>query len=168
MINGTMCFLRSERRTLFIHRTGGEEDIHNGWYVPPGGHTERGERGIDCILREFKQETGLKLEDARLRALITYYNDGRILGGKRNPEDWCVEVYQASRFTGTLREEHPNAKLTWVADNDLAGLRMYPADREILKLLEREGVHEVIVRYLEEIAIQFEPRRVDIAANQNI
>ncbi|MDO8460385.1 MAG: NUDIX domain-containing protein [Nanoarchaeota archaeon] len=61
MINATMCFLKDKEKILFIYRNKGDNDIHNGRYVPPGGKTERGERGIDCIKREFKEEVGLSL-----------------------------------------------------------------------------------------------------------
>ena len=102
-----MCFLRNNKQTLFLYRNKGEGDIHNGWYVPPGGRTERGERGIECMVREFKEETGLILTNPKLRVIATFYNQGRILGGKENPEDWCVEVYEARDYTGELKEEHP-------------------------------------------------------------
>lgn len=160
MINATMCFLRNEGKTLFLYRNRGEGDIHNGWYVPPGGRIERGERGIDCIVREVEEEVGLKLLEPRLRIIATFYNKGRILGGKENPEDWCVEIYEASKFTGNLREEHEKAKPLWVADSDLTKIRMYPGDRKLFDLLKQEGVFEVITQYSKEDLIRFEYKKI--------
>ncbi len=161
MINGTMCFLRHGWHTLFLHRMGGAGDIHHGWYVPPGGHTERGERSVDCITREFREETGLNLITPQLRVTATFYNKGRILGGKKNPEDWSVDVYDATDFEGILREEHEKAKLVWVPDNKLAKVRMYEGDRRILDLMrEREGVFEAIVQYSGKYLKRFEYDRV--------
>jgi hypothetical protein len=91
MINATMCFLRNKQKTLLLYRNKGEGDIHHGWYVPPGGRTERGERGIDCMVREFREETGLILINPKLRVIATFYNQGRILGGKENPEEYLNE-----------------------------------------------------------------------------
>ena len=160
MIHATMGFLRSDGKTLFLYRNKGEGDIHNGWYVPPGGHIERGERGIDCVVREFREETGLNLIDARLRVISTFYNQGRLLGGKDSPEDWNVEVYEATKFTGELREEHPKAKPFWIPDSEIATLRMYPGDRKILELFSQEGVYEVLVQYSKEDVTRFEYKRV--------
>ena len=155
-----MCFLRNDGQTLFLYRNKGEGDIHNGWYVPPGGKTERGEIGIDCIVREFREETGLTLANPKLRVITTFYNQGRILGGKENPEDWCVEVYEAKDYTGELKEEHPKAKPLWINDSDLAKIRMYPGDRKILKLLVYEGVFQAIAQYDKEKLVRFEYKRV--------
>lgn len=80
MINATLCYLREGGKTLFLYRNKGEKDIHNGLYVAPGGKTEPGERGIDCIMREFLEETGLTLKDPRLRQVITFHNKGRVMG----------------------------------------------------------------------------------------
>lgn len=160
MINATMCFLRRDGKTLFIYRNRGEKDIHNGWYVPPGGHIERGERGIDCIIREFEEETGLRLQDPQLKVIATFYNKGRILGGKKNPEDWCVEIYDAKRFKGRLREEYSKAKPLWVQDLDLAKIRMYSGDRKLFGLLKEKGVFEAVLQYSKEDLIRFEYKRV--------
>jgi len=160
MINATMCFLRNNGKTLLIYRNKGEGDIHNGWYVPPGGRTERGERGIDCIVREFREETGLTLINPKLKVIATFYNYGRILGGKENPEDWCVEVYEAREFKGDLAEEHPKAKPSWINDFNLANIRMYQGDKKILELISQEGVFEVVTQYDKEELIRFESQRV--------
>lgn len=156
MINATMCLLRDEGRTLFIYRNSKEGDIHKGYYVLPGGQTERGERGIDCILREFKEETNLRLLEPRLRAIVTFYNKGRVLGGKKDPEDWCVEVYEADKFEGELKAESPDAKPVWVKDSDLEKLAMHQGDRKIFELLKQEGTFEVLVQYQNQDLIKFE------------
>ncbi len=160
MLNATMCFLRSQGNTLLLYRNRGKGDIHDSWYVPPGGRTERGERGIDCIIREFREETGLRLFNPKLRAVVTFYNKGRILGGKKNPEDWLVQVYEATNFTGGLREEHPKAKPIWVPKSELKKVRIYPGDRRIFELLREQGVFEVIVQYSREELTRFEYKRV--------
>ena len=98
MKNATLCYLKVNDKILFLCRNRIASDIHSGLYVTPGGQTEKGERGIDCVLREFEQETGLKLVNPRLKAIVTFYNEGRVMGDKLSPEDWCVEVYTACEF----------------------------------------------------------------------
>ncbi len=160
MINATTCLLKYKGQTLFISRNKGVEDMHHGFHVPPGGKTKRGERGIDCVVREFKEETGLTLLHPRLRAIATFYNQGRILGGQENPEDWCVEIYEAHDYFGQTKEEHSKAKLIWIRDADLKTTRMYPGDRKILELLAEEGVFEILTRYHKEELLTFEYTRV--------
>ena len=162
MKNGTMCYLRRKRakETLFIHRTKGKKDIHDGFFVPPGGTTERGERGIDCIIREFEEETGLKLSNPKLKIIATFHNQGRILGGKKNPEDWCVEIYSASNYSGILKSEHPKAEPIWIPDSKIRDIKMYDADRKIFDLMFKPGVRELITEYSGEELIRFHHERV--------
>ena len=160
MINATACFLRNNRKTLLLYRNKGKGDIHHGWYVPPGGRIERGERGIDCIVREFREETGLTLINPKLRVIATFYNQGRILNKKENPEDWFVEIYEARNFKGKLKEEHPKAKPVWIKDTDLTNTRIYPGDKKILELLSQEGIFEVLAQYDKDELIRFESYKV--------
>ncbi len=161
MKNATLCYLRVDDKTLFLCRNRIPSDIHSGLYVVPGGQTERGERGIDCILREFEQETGLKLVDPKLKAIVTFYNEGRILGGNLNPEDWCVEVYTAYKFSGDLKPESPDQVPVWISNKDILKINMHEGDRKILELLDKDGVLEVIVQYDGKKLTRFEQYRVN-------
>jgi 8-oxo-dGTP diphosphatase len=161
MKNGTACFLTSGGITLFLYRNRDKEDIHQGYYVAPGGTLEEGERSIDCIIREIKEETGLRLMDPRLRVIATFFNRGRVLNGKENPEDWRVEFYDASAFNGRLKEERPEDKLVWVTNSEISKIRMYEGDRKIFDLIgQQEGVFEVILQYSKEKLTRFDCKRV--------
>jgi|SRR3989344_1413596 len=159
MLNATGCYLRKDGRTLFICRNK-DGDLFKGKYFPPGGHMERGERGIDCILREFDEETGLTILEPKLKVIATFYNEGRNLGEDKDPEDWQVEIYLAHNFKGTLSEEHPKARPVWVNDSDIKNLRIYPGDKRIIELLDKEGVFEVLARYSGDDLIEFKYERV--------
>ena len=45
-------------------------------YQSSGGHLEEGETLEECLLREIEEETGIKMNDAKLKLFekITYYN----------------------------------------------------------------------------------------------
>ena len=90
------------------------------------------------------------------KVIATFYNKGRILGGKENPQDWCVEVYEARDFIGHLKEERPQAKPLWIEDSALATIRMYQGDRKIFELCEQEEVFEVIVQYSKQDLVRFD------------
>jgi ADP-ribose pyrophosphatase YjhB (NUDIX family) len=40
----------------------------DGWYALPGGHLQRGERVVDCAIRELREETGIVVQPAELRS----------------------------------------------------------------------------------------------------
>jgi 8-oxo-dGTP diphosphatase len=160
IINATMCFLESKGRTLFLYRHNGKNDIHNGFYVPPGGRTERNETGLDCILREYPEESGLILKEPKLRILATFYNKGRHLGGDKKPDDWIVNVYTANKYSGTLKKEKPNAEPIWVPNREIKKINMYSGDRGIMNLLKKKGIFEVILQYDKKNLIRFDYKRV--------
>lgn len=171
-IQGTLCYLRNNGRVLFIQRGGGNEDIHHGYFVVPGGRTEcfrpaaRCERGIDAILREFKQETGLDLVKPRLRAIVTFFNLGRKFGEVQDPEDYKVEVYEASEFHGELKavsDSKKNKRLIWVDEDKIPSLNMSDGDRRLYGLLveNSDGIFEVLVKNKEGDKLEkFEVTRV--------
>lgn len=158
-VGGTFCFLKNNRRVLFLYR-GKKDDMHGGLYFPPGGHTEPGERGIDCIIREFKEETGLTLIEPKLRVLATFYNKDRVIGKIENHNDWKVEVYEATRFTGKQKQEHKECPLLWVEESKLENMTMYSGDKKILELMKNRGIYEVRTKYFGKKLTGFKSTRV--------
>ena len=160
MIYGTMCYLHVNEKTLFLYRNRGETDIHQGFYVPPGGRLEQGEKSVNCIIREFSEETGLTLINPRLRIIATFDNRNRILNGQLNPEDWRVDVYKSDAFSGEIKPENSKDKLVWVSDAELHNLRMYEGDKRLFRLLRKEGVFEVRLTYSGEKLKTFDVKKL--------
>ena len=131
----------------------------NYWEIPKGT-TDGGELPINAAIREFKEETGLKLIDPKLKMIVLFDNRGRILGQKQNPEDWLVQVYQAEDYTGELKEEKPTARLVWVENSDYLKLKVHEGDKKIWELLNQPGIFEVVARYDKEELISFDYVRV--------
>ncbi|MEK6919229.1 MAG: NUDIX domain-containing protein [Nanoarchaeota archaeon] len=165
MINGTLCYLKSGGETLFLHRNRKGNDIHSGFYVAPGGRPESGERGIDCLIREFEEETGLVVHDPRLKAIATFYNQDRLLGSVTSPEDWLVEIYTATKFSGRLKEEEGRkSPPLWIPDRDVFRYPMHEGDRRIPELFGMEGIFQVLVKYDGTKLTHFNSVRVDISS----
>ena len=40
----------------------------DGWYALPGGHLQRGEGVVECAVREIREETGINVDESRVRA----------------------------------------------------------------------------------------------------
>ena len=168
LINGTACFLRKgerkkDRKVLLLKRNRGRNDIHRGFYVPPSGHVERGERSLDNIIREFKEETGLRIIVPRLKVIATFYNKGRTINNKE-VDDWRIDFYEANLFRGYLKTENKKDKLVWVPESEIltpnSKIKMHEGDRKIFNLLRDNGVYEVLLQYDKEKLIKFNYQKV--------
>lgn len=137
----TLGYLRRDGRTLMLHRIGREEDYHRGRYNGLGGKFEAGESPEACLAREVREESGLRVEEARLKGVITFpLFDG--------VDDWYTFVFVVPRFSGEQRGS-PEGELHWVPDDVLAELPLWPGDRVFLPWLDAEAFFSATFRYLE-------------------
>ena len=128
----TLCYLRKNGRTLMLHRVKKKNDVHEGKWNGLGGKFEPGESPEDCVLREVREESGLKIKDPRLKGVLTF-------PGFAHGEDWYVFVFTAARFTGRLLQDSAEGDLAWIKDKDLLELNLWAGDRVFLPLLKRRG-----------------------------
>jgi 8-oxo-dGTP diphosphatase len=128
-IAATLCYVRAGGRTLMLHRTKKAGDVHKGKWNGLGGKFEPGESPEDCVIREVREESGLKILDPRLHGVLTFPNF-------REGEDWLVFLYTATKFEGTLGV-CAEGDLEWIADEKLPDLPMWEGDRVFLPWLER-------------------------------
>lgn len=87
-LNSTACCLKKDGKVLLIR-------FAKKWgqvYAPPGGKFEAGETPLDCILREFYEETGLTLLRPKLQG-ISYWKDDA---------EGIIFVFTAEDFDGDL------------------------------------------------------------------
>jgi 8-oxo-dGTP diphosphatase len=127
MILATLCYIHHEGSTLMIHRTKRADDIHAGKWNGLGGKFEPGESPDECVLREVREESGLKLKSPRLHGLVMFP------GFKGN--DWYVFIYTADKFSGDLTENE-EGYLEWIPDAELEALPLWPSDHIFLPWLQ--------------------------------
>lgn len=122
----TLCYLIRGGETLMLHRIKKKNDINHDKWIGIGGKLEHGESPEECMHREFLEETGLTLKDARYRGLVTFLSD-----------DWCeyMHLFTAAETDGELRECDEGA-LEWIAWDKLASLPIWEGDKVFLRLLE--------------------------------
>ena len=109
-LNATACYLKRDDKVLMIK-------FNNKWghvYAPPGGKFEAGESPLDCIIREYYEETGLKLISPRLQG-ISYWKDSY---------EGIIFIYVAYEYEGKIKESD-EGKLEWIDIKDLANLEQF-------------------------------------------
>ncbi len=116
----TLCYVRSENKTLMLHRIKKKNDFHEGKWNGLGGKFEHGETPEECVIREVKEESGLLIKNPRLHGFITF----PMFDGKK---DWYVFLFTASEFNGELIDSH-EGKLEWIADEKLLDLNLWEGD----------------------------------------
>ena len=127
---GTLCYVKKDGKTLMLHRVKKENDIHEGKWNGLGGKIEKGETPEECIIREVKEESGLKIKNPVLKGILTFPAFDGI-------EDWYVFVFVATEFEGELIDSH-EGNLEWIDDDKLTSLNLWEGDKIFLKWLNQD------------------------------
>jgi 8-oxo-dGTP diphosphatase len=112
IIPGSLCYLVRDGKVLLLQR---RNPPHIGMWSPPGGKMHPRESPQECIMREFREETGLTVRDLQLRAVTTVLHAGLAA-------HWLLFVYRAGDYSGELISG-VEGDLQWV---DLTQLAHYP------------------------------------------
>ncbi len=128
MKNTSLCYLSSAGRVLMLHRTKKEHDENGGKWIGVGGKFEEGESPEECMLREFREETGLRLTSFRFRGIVTFVSD---LYGTQ-----YMHLFTADGFEGELAD-CAEGDLAWVPEEAVNGPNLWEGDRIFLALLKK-------------------------------
>lgn len=127
-LNATACYLKKDNKVLMIK-------FSKKWgqvYAPPGGKFEMGESPLDCIIREFKEETGLTLINPRLQG-ISYWKD---------EAEGMIFVYTASEVEGDLITESEEGNLEWIDEEELLNIKQFDQNEKFTPYLFKERLFE--------------------------
>lgn len=129
MLHTTLCYLRIGEDTLMLHRVKKKNDVNHDKWIGIGGKFEHGESPEECILREFREETGLLLTQWAYRGIVTFVSD-----------DWCeyMHLFTATDYEGELRE-CDEGTLEWVPWAQIEQLPIWEGDKVFLRLLQENG-----------------------------
>ncbi len=134
----TLAYVRDGDRTLMLRR-GPDHREQAGKYNGLGGKFEPGETPEQCLAREVEEESGLLVEEAKLKGFITFPAfDGT--------DDWYVFVFLVTRFSGALTES-AEGSLHWVPTAEVSALPLWEGDRHFLPWLDQPGVFSAEFRY---------------------
>lgn len=126
-LNSTVCYLKKDDLVLMLK-------FSKKWglvYAPPGGKFESGETPLDCIKREFYEETGLILINPRLQG-ISYWKD---------KAEGIIFIYVAEEFDGELKESLEGS-LEWIKIDDLLKIKQFDQNEKFMPYLFKNELFE--------------------------
>ena len=130
MIKTTICYLEKGDKVLLLHRVKKKADMNAGKWIGIGGHVEAGETPDACILREFREETGLTLTQWEKRGIVHFLFE-------KWPEEE-MHLYTAADCMGE-HSECDEGELKWVPKEEMDALPTWEGDRIFLKLLRESA-----------------------------
>ena len=129
MKNTTLCYIRRGDEVLLLHRIKKEDDENKGKWIGVGGKLEEGESPDECLLREVREETGLRLTSWRCRGIVTFVSD--------RWEGEYMHLFTADGFEGELIT-CDEGELVWVPRAQIPALPQWEGDRIFLRLIEED------------------------------
>lgn len=93
-------------------------------YGMPGGKAEHNELPIKTAIREFTEETGLKILSTNLKVISEI---------EMKTKSYTMYTFMTTKFTGTNIESNHEGVLEWVDLDKLDDLLMYEGDKSIIK-----------------------------------
>ena len=128
MKNTSLCYIERDGQYLMLHRIKKAHDENRDKWIGIGGKFEQAESPEDCVLREVREETGLRLTQYRYCGIITFVSDR-----------WQTEymhLFHATGFTGELRQ-CDEGQLEWIEKDRLLALPQWAGDRIFLDLMQK-------------------------------
>ena len=146
MHNSTLCYVIRGDPVLMLHRVKKKNDVNKDKWIGIGGKFEAEESPDECLLRECREETGLRLTSWQCRGIVTFLQEGG--------EGEYMYLFTAEEFEGNLHD-CPEGDLQWVSREFLYRLPMWEGDRIFLDLLWRNAPFFLLtLRYRGEVLTQ--------------
>ena len=127
MRNTTLCHIERDGKYLMMHRVKKAVDENRDKWIGIGGKFEEGESPEDCLLREVREETGLRLKSWQFRGIVTFVSD-----------EWGTEymhLFVSDDFEGEPRRDCAEGQLEWIGKEELLTKPIWEGDRIFLRLL---------------------------------
>lgn len=101
----------------------------------PGGHVEKDENFNDSVIREVKEETGLKIKKPILCGIEEFKT--------KNEDRYIMLYYKTNNFSGKIKSSK-EGEVFWIKRKDLEKHKLSLDLKRILKIMESEALSELI------------------------
>jgi len=131
-----MCYAQYGNKVLFLLR---KKEPFAGFLVPPGGKVEKGEEIEDAVRREFREETGLELNELKLKMVTT----------EEGPENynWILFTF-VGKVDSDKTIECSEGELTWIDKDMMLKQNLSTIDRMLIPYIftddDRVNIIEII------------------------
>ena len=116
-----------------LHRVKKQNDLNKDKWIGIGGKFEEGESPEECIFREALEETGLTLNKAEYRGIVTFVSDD----SKHGRITEFMHLFWCGDFSGNLKV-CDEGNLEWVPKEKINDLPHWKGDEIFLDLLDRK------------------------------
>jgi len=124
MKNTTLCYLEQNGKVLLLHRIKKKNDENQGKWIGIGGKLEENESPEEGCVREFREETGLRLTSFHYRGIITFASD--------RWEGEYMHLFSADGAEGELVTDCDEGELAWVEREKIPSLPQWAGDKLFL------------------------------------
>ena len=123
-----LCLLHQNGKYLLQDR------VKKDWkgFTLPGGHVEPGESIVDAVVREMKEETGLRIMDPKLCGVKQFpIQKGR----------YIVFLFKATQYEGELCSSE-EGKMHWIRTEELDKVNLVSDFKDLLEVMLDENLSE--------------------------
>ena len=106
-----------------------QEKVGTKGLVFPGGHVEEGESLLESVVREMKEETGLKIENPKICGFKDWIQED----GTR----YIVLLYKTDKFTGELKSSD-EGRVFWIDRADIDRVNLIWNMKELLEIFDTD------------------------------
>ena len=113
-----LVYIEKNHQYLMLLRNKEKNDLNEGKWMGVGGHLEEGETKEQALIREVKEETGLKV--------LSYLYCGELLFINDDYQE-IIYLYKVNSFSGELIECNEGT-LKWIDIDKVMSLNMWEGD----------------------------------------
>ena len=153
MIDSTLCYIEKDGKYLMLLRNKKKVDCNKGKWIGVGGKREPLETVPECLLREVREETGLRLKSWTARAIIAFNSDEwehermflftaddfEVVSGAGVSEEDAERGRRVLRAleTGEVLSG-AEGDLKWIPKDEIMDLNLWEGDRLFMKMVAED------------------------------